>query len=155
NVGEFALQGNVVVNGTGTPVNGNVMLVTGFGPTVLTANDDNTVTMNLAAGGNTVGINMPTLHGALTVNGSAGADTFNVQGVSGPTFLTDRGAASTFNVGSNSPSTGGTLTPIAALLVVIGGGGDTMNVDDTGGTTPQSGMLTGVTLTGFGMSAAG
>jgi Ca2+-binding RTX toxin-like protein len=156
-VGEFAAQGNVVVNGNGddTPVDGKVMLITGLGPTVLSSNDDNTVTMNLGAGGNTVGINMQTLRGVLTVNGSAGADTFNVQGVSGPTSITDKGAASTFNVGSNAPNTGGTLSPIAALLAIIGGGADTMNVDDTGATTTQLGTLTGTTLTGFGMSPMG
>ena len=156
NVGEFTMQGNVVFNGTGIPVSGNVMLITGLGPTVLASNDDNAVTMNLGGGGNTVGINTQTLHGVLTVNGNAGGDTFNVQGVSGPTFISDKGAANTFNVGSKAPSTGGTLPPIAAALTIIGGGhADTMNVDDTGATTPQSGTLTGTILTGFGMSPSG
>ncbi|MDR3638691.1 MAG: calcium-binding protein [Isosphaeraceae bacterium] len=155
NVGEFTMQGNVVFNGTGIPVFGNVMLVTGLGPTILASNDDNDLAMNLGGGGNTIGINVPTLHGVLNVNGSAGGDTFNVQAVSGPTLLFDKGAPNTFNVGSKAPSTGGTLPPIAALLVVAGSGADTMNVDDTGATTPQSGTLTGTTLNGFGMSPSG
>ncbi len=155
NVGEFTAQGNVVANGTGSAVSGQVMLITGLGPTVLASNDDNAVTMNLGGGGNTVGINLQTLHGSLAVHGSAGGDTFNVQGVSGPTTITDKSAASTYNIGSHAPGTGGVLTTIAAALTIGGGGADTMNVDDTGATTPQSGTLTGTTLTGFGMSSSG
>ena len=102
NVGEFAAQGNVVVNGTGTPVSGSVMLITGLGPTVLASDDDNAVTMNLGGGGNTVGISLQTLHGSLAVQGSVGGDTFNVQGVSGPTTITDKGSASTYYVGSHA-----------------------------------------------------
>src|SRR5208337_927373 len=71
------------------------------------------------------------------------------------TTLNTGAGANVVNVGSNEPSTSGVTTGIAGSLVVVGSGSDTMNVDDTGNTTGQSGTLISTTLTGLGMGASG
>ena len=93
----------------------------------------------------------------LNINLGSGNDTFNVQGTNSTTLTTlNTGAgANVVNVGSNEPSVGGMTTAIAGSLVVVGSGSDTMNVDDTGNTTGQTGTLTSTTLTGLGMGASG
>jgi hypothetical protein len=153
NIGEIAGTGNV--NGNGPTVSGQVMLVTGLGPTFLVANDDNALTTNLAAGANSVTVNTPTMRGAVTVNGSVGGDTYDIQAISGPTTINAGRLANTINVGSLAPAVGGKVDGIQAALVVNGGGADTVNVDDTGSTIPKTGTLTGTTLTGLGMGPAG
>jgi hypothetical protein len=78
-----------------------------------------------------------------------------VRATSGPTTVKNGGSgATTFNVGSMDPASGGTLAGVQ-VLTVAGGGADTLNVDDTGDSTPQSGVLQTAELTGLGMGANG
>ncbi len=94
---------------------------------------------------------------AMNIKLGSGNDTFNVQGTYSTTVTTLNTGAGTnvVNVGSNEPSTSGVTTGIAGSLVVVGGGSDTLNVDDTGNSTGQSGTLTSTVLTGLGMGASG
>ena len=53
------------------------------------------------------------------------------------------GSPKTFNVGSQTPGLGGSLAGIRGPLVLVGGGSDTLNVDNSGDTTfLQTGTLT-------------
>lgn len=87
----------------------------------------------------------------------SGSDTFNVQSTNATTVTTlNTGAgANVVNVGSLMPATGGVVSGILGALTVVGGGNDTMNVDDTGDAVAQTGLLTATTLTGLGMGASG
>jgi hypothetical protein len=87
----------------------------------------------------------------------SGSDTFNVQSTNSTTVTTlNTGTgADVINIGSLAPGTGGIVSGIQGALIVVGGGNDTMNVDDTGSATGQTGTLTATTLTGLGMGASG
>ena len=98
-----------------------------------------------------------TLISALNINLLSGYGVFNVQSTNASTVTTlNTGAGTkTVNVGSLAPVLGGTVTGIQGALIIIGSGNDTLNVDNTGGTTNQTGTLTATTLTGLGMGAHG
>ncbi len=92
---------------------------------------------------------------SLNVFVGTGGDTINVQSTAAPTTTTidpPTGSPNTFNVGSLAPLGGGIVDNIAGPLVIVGGGADTMNVDDTGSTGPKTGTLTESTLTGLNMA---
>jgi hypothetical protein len=86
-----------------------------------------------------------------------GNDTFNVLSTlsTASTTVNTGVGHNTVNVGSNAPATGGVLTGVLGGLTVVGSASDTLNVDDTGDTAGQSGILTSTTLTGLGLGAAG
>jgi len=91
---------------------------------------------------------------ALGITLGSGNDTFNVQSThaSTPTTLDAGPGNDTINVGSLAPDAGGTVNDISGPLTVNGqGGSDTLNVDDTGDMTPNTGTLTATTLAGLGM----
>ena len=95
---------------------------------------------------------------ALNIALGSGGDTMNVRSTAAGTITTiDPSGVNTFNVGSNAPSlVGGTLSGIAGLLQIIGSGGDTLNLDNSGDPTAgQSGTLTSSTLFGLGMGLPG
>lgn len=71
------------------------------------------------------------------------------------TYVNTGAGADTVNIGSLEPQSGGLLSGIQGALTVAGDGSDTMNVDDTGDTLAQSGVLTPTTLTGLGMAVTG
>ncbi len=93
---------------------------------------------------------------SLNVFVGTGGDTINVQSTAAPTTTTidpPAGSPNTFNVGSLAPvPSGGVVDTIAGPLVIVGGGADTMNVDDTGSTAAKTGTLTESTLTGLNMA---
>jgi hypothetical protein len=91
----------------------------------------------------------------LNINVGSGNDTFNVQGTSAATVTTlNTGTgADIVNLGSLAPVAGGVLSGIEGALVIVGGGNDALNVDDTGATARITGVLTANTLTGLGMGA--
>ncbi len=92
---------------------------------------------------------------SLNIFVGTGGDTINVQSTAAPTTTTidpPTGSPNTFNIGSLAPFGGGIVDNIAGPLVIVGGGGDTMNVDDTGSTTAKTGTLTASTLTGLNMA---
>src|SRR5262249_39583453 len=73
----------------------------------------------------------------------------------GTTTTIDPGGSNTYNVGSQRPATGGVVNTIQGALIFVSGSGDTLNIDDTGDGTAQSGTLTPTTLTGLGMGPGG
>ncbi len=79
----------------------------------------------------------------------SGGDAFSIESThEGETNLRANDGNDTINVGV------GSLNAIAGPLAVSGGeGADTLNVDDTGDTAPNTGALTATTITGLGMGA--
>jgi hypothetical protein len=94
---------------------------------------------------------------ALNISLGSGGDIFNVQSTHATTVTTlNTGlGANVVNVGSLAPMTGGIVDGIQGALIIVGGGNDTLNVDDTGSAPAKTGTLTATTLTGLGMGAAG
>ena len=84
-----------------------------------------------------------------------GGDTINIQSTALRTTTTidpPTGSPNTFNVGSLAPiPMDGVVDNILGPLVIVGGA-DTMNVDDTGSTIAKTGKLTESTLTGLNMA---
>src|SRR5262249_7778776 len=116
-----------------------------------------TLTVDGGAGDTTYNI-LSTLGGSstTTLNTGDGNDTVNVQTTAGTTAVNLGGGTDTVNVGSNAPQSAGNLAGIQGAVTVTGGSGaDTMNLDDTGDGSPQSGTLTSSSITGLGMGASG
>ncbi|HEX8200302.1 MAG TPA: hypothetical protein VF590_07430, partial [Isosphaeraceae bacterium] len=85
-----------------------------------------------------------------------GGDTLNIRSTNSTTLTTvDTGAgtaANTINVGSLAAGSGGIVDTIAGKLVVIGSGlSDTLHLDDSGDTTPNTVRLTANRITGLGL----
>ena len=115
------------------------------------------VTLDLGTGGDNLTIFNTAAAIPTVVNTDEGNDTVNVRATSGPTTvynLSNTGGTDTFNVGSLEPLPGGVLTGIAAPLSVYGGGAATLNVDDTGNFSGDTGTLTNSLLTGMGMAGS-
>ncbi len=100
--------------------------------------------------------------GSLKVNLGTGGDLFNIQSTAAATTTTlvaqtSGSAANTFNAGSLAPTlNGGVVGGIQGPLLIDGTGADTLNVDDTGDSTPRANTtLTDTTLNGLGMGASG
>ncbi len=96
---------------------------------------------------------------AVNLHLGARADTLNVLSTSADALTTvDLGSSTTnsnvVNLGSNAPGVNGNVNSIAGELVIHGqSANDTINVDDTEDTAPNTGTLTATTLTGLGMGA--
>ena len=87
--------------------------------------------------------------GTTTIDGQAGADTFQVRAVVGSTTVNAGDDVDTVNVYDTQERLGG----IRATLTLNGeAGADVLNVRDSGATTDRQGTLTGTTITGLGMS---
>jgi Ca2+-binding RTX toxin-like protein len=90
----------------------------------------------------------------VTVYGNDDNDTVNVTNVvSGAETTVYAGAGNdTFNVGTSAPAAGGDLDRIGALLTIYGEEGlDTLNTDDSGDESANSGTLSDTTITGLDM----
>ena len=106
-----------------------------------------TLNLDLGSGGDTFTIES-THVGDTNLRANGGSDTVNVHTTSGDTTVDGGADHDTINVGL------GTLNGLVAALAVSGGeGADTLNVDDTGDTAPNTGALTATTITGLGMGA--
>jgi Ca2+-binding RTX toxin-like protein len=82
----------------------------------------------------------------------SGGNTINIQKISVATTLNTGAGDDTINVGSLAPGAGGTVNAINALLTLNGQAGfDILNVDDSGDTGSNAGILTGNTIIGLGM----
>jgi hypothetical protein len=100
-----------------------------------------------------------------TIYGQGGNDKVAVRTMDGPVTIDMGTGDDVVNVGSNStpddsPSNvGGVLDGIQAALVIEGNdpstGSDYLNIDESGETDDDSGVLTSNTLTGFQMAPAG
>jgi hypothetical protein len=156
---------NVDDTGSVTGKNGTLTTTTltglGMGASGITFTGLAYLNISLGSGNDTFLISS-TSTAVTTVNGNNGADTFNVRATTGVTNLNGNAGADVFNLGSLSPATGGNVNSIAGVvninggsevivLVAIGGGSDTINVDDTGDSAANSGTLTLTSLTGLGL----
>jgi Ca2+-binding RTX toxin-like protein len=76
-----------------------------------------------------------------------------VQTIDAHTEVNSGAGDDTVNVGTDAPDIGGTLNSINAPLIVHGDAGfDVLNVDDSGDTGANNGILNSNLITGFGMS---
>src|SRR5262249_31001233 len=94
----------------------------------------------------------------LRIDLGSGSDTFNIQSTNAATTttLTTRvGGTNTINFGSNAPGTGGTVNNIAGTVDVHGNGRDTINVDDSGDTSSNTGLLLSDAFSGLGPAEVG
>ncbi len=90
---------------------------------------------------------------SLNIALGSGGDILNIQSIGSATTVNAGPGADTINVGSMAPDAGGTVNLILAPLTLIGGEGeDTLNVDDSGDSEPNSLTLTADSITGLGMS---
>jgi hypothetical protein len=108
-----------------------------------------TTTVNSGTGSNTIDLQADA--GPTTINTGTGSDTVNVQSTSAATTIA-AGVTGTdiFNIGSNAPAGSGVLDTIAGAIAVTGDGSATLNIDDTGSTSAQTGTLSSTALTGLG-----
>ncbi len=149
---------NIDDSGTGTGQGGTLTAsrLTGLGMggrIDYTAED---LHLDLGAGGDTLTVES-THAGNAAVNAHNGADTINVETVSGLTTINTGNGGDTVNVGDpvGNPADGlRTLAGISAPLILNGDlNSDTLNIDNSGATVGQFGVLTDTTLTGLGMGA--
>src|SRR5262249_26253937 len=83
---------------------------------------------------------------------------YNIQvtDANSPTTINTKGGADTINIGSRAPTmTGGIVDHIKGGLTIVGGGADTLNVDDTGSTSAKTGTLTFTEINGLGVGPSG
>ncbi|HAM72035.1 MAG TPA: hypothetical protein DCM86_10365, partial [Verrucomicrobiales bacterium] len=177
-LGEDAVADSVIVNGT---TSDDSMVISAVGNTV-TLNPKAGVaiivedaqspkggasfTVNLGDGNDSVRVNQTLAGTTTTLNGGTGDDLFNVRGIGGPTTLNGGKGSDTINVGSlaqgdatTAPTnTGGNVNSIGAVLAVNGetaeSGIDVLNVDETGDTGVNAGILTASTISGLGMAGS-
>ena len=92
---------------------------------------------------------------SLNINLGSGDDTFNIQSTNSAatTTLTSGAGCNVITVGSLAPATGGMVNDIFGVLVIVGHGSDTLNVDNSGDVAGNSGALTPTTITGLGMAS--
>ena len=133
-----------------------------------------TVVVNTSASGDTVYV-LDTTGGSYTINGGAGADTFNILGTTSPltvngfsgadtaNILGTGGAVTvnggndndTFNISSDAPGNLGNVNGIAGALTVNGESGtDVLNVSDESGGADAAGVLSSTQITGLGNAGA-
>ncbi len=143
--------------------------LTGLSPAAINFLNVGTVTLNLGTAANTLTvpntiagdttinsgtltntINLQADSGSTTIN-AATNDTVNIQSTSAPTAInTDPGSTDVINIGSLSPSAGGTLDAITGAIQIAGGdGADVVNLDDTASTAVKTGVLTDTDLSGL------
>jgi Ca2+-binding RTX toxin-like protein/subtilisin-like proprotein convertase family protein len=111
------------------------------------------VNIGLGSGGDTFTIES-THSGTTDLFARGGADVVNVRTTAGQTTVDTADGDDTINVGSLAPViTRGTLNGLAGLVIVRAGNGsgDTLNVDDSGDGSSNTGEMTATTITGLGM----
>ena len=108
----------------------------------------------LSTGNGTDSVTIFSTTGPVIVTAGNGDDTVNVQSIGAPATITLGSGTDTVTVGSLAPVTGGVAGGISALLTVNGGAGmDTLIIDDSGDTAPQSLVLGADHVGGLGMAA--
>jgi hypothetical protein len=152
------------IGGTVNNIAGQVNIGGGAGSDTVNVDDTGDATANtgtltsttLSGLGLGTGVTYATVE-ILNINLGSGDNTFNVQGTNGSTTTTlNTGTGTnTVNIGSLAPAANGILNNVQGVLIVVGSGTDTLNVDDTGSAGSKTGTLTATTLTGLGMGASG
>ncbi|MEX0323828.1 MAG: LEPR-XLL domain-containing protein [Puniceicoccaceae bacterium] len=179
-----SINASLVVNGNANDGGiGDLMDVDDTGDTV--GNIGNLTSTQLTGLGMTVGITYGTLEqvdialgsggdqftiesthtGITNLNTNNGEDKVAVQTIDGDTNIDTGLGSDVVNVGSNStptddpPNVGGVLDGIQAALTIEGNdptsGSDYLNIDESGETDNDAGILTSTTLTGFQMDPDG
>jgi hypothetical protein len=131
-----------------TTINAPTTLAMGNGnDTVLvtTANAATSVTL----GDGTDSVQLDTINAATSVTAGNGSDTVNLQTATAPTHITTGTGVDVVNITSTAPTAGGTLNNITAVVTVTAGGKTTLNLDDTGSTSPKSMILLGTSVSGL------
>jgi hypothetical protein len=91
--------------------------------------------------------------GRLDLHAGDADDDIRVQSIGAATSIQGDDGADSISVGSLSPSAGGVLNGIQALLTIVGNlDADSVTVDASGDAAPSSGTLTNARLTGLGMT---
>ena len=121
-----------------------------FGGGALNYSGIQNLNVNLGSGGNTLLVEGG--RGTTQINTGSGSDTVNLRAMYGTMTVNTGGGTNTINLGSLAPQeTKGIVNNLHGSLTVVGSGGDTLNVDDSGSAALGSGTLTATTLTGLGM----
>lgn len=168
------LQGAVTITGTGTDTlnisdAANTLggvgeltdtTLTGFGMAAggITFTGIQALNLNFGSGADTLGVNaVSNATTAVVVNTAGGDDTVNLAAVSYPLTLSTGTGTNTINAGDLAPTlTGGKLVKLQGAISIDGtAGATTLNLDNTGDTSPQVANLTASALTGLGMGSAG
>jgi hypothetical protein len=110
-------------------------------------------TINAGSGNDTITLQSDS--SATTINTGNGTDTVNIQKTGATTNVNTGNGTDTINIGSNAPASGGVLANINGIINVTGGSGGatSVNIDDTGRTTPSTGTISSSSTTGFSPAA--
>jgi hypothetical protein len=107
------------------------------------------LTLNGAGGGNTVTVT-GTIAGTTTVNSGAGSDTVYDLATTGSLAVNGVAGQDVVQLGSSSPSFGGTLANLNGSVSVTNAGGATvLHVDDSGDSTAKTATLKDGSITGL------
>jgi hypothetical protein len=129
--------------------------LTGLGLNSLNYESLETLNLNLGIGDDTLTVEN-THTGVTNIKANDGNDVVNLRANAGNTFVWLGKGDDILNVGSLQPNSGGTLNQLTQALTVYGeedSTGDVLNVDDSGDTSNNNGVLTKDKLTGLGMGA--
>jgi hypothetical protein len=92
---------------------------------------------------------------AVTVKTGTGSNTVDVRAAASALTIDGDTLNPTVNIGSQAPNLNGTLAAITAPVTVTNTSGATLNVDDSGDPTGQTGTVSGTQITGMGLGAGG
>jgi hypothetical protein len=143
-----------VIGKTGT-LTSTTLTGLGMGNSGITYSGLAYLNISLSNHGNTFKIASTYVSTNTTLNTGGGNDTVYVQAISDTTKVITGAGINTIDIGNLMPTTGGIVDYIQGTLTIVGSGGDTMNVDDTGSGSVRTGTLTGVSLTGLNMGGNG
>jgi len=156
NVGSLAPATGGTVNGIGAPltVNGqggfDILNVDDTGDpesNIFILTEDGIIDLGMSDG-----ITYGTIE-QLNIGLGSGGNTLNIRGTGAAVTLNTGAGDDIITVGSLAPETGGTVNAINALLTLNADGGyDILNVDDSGDTQANEGILTQDRITGLGMT---
>jgi len=99
-------------------------------------------TMNLSLGNGGHTLTISGRSGVTNVSTGSGSDTINLLAAGGTTNINAGAGPNTFNLGSLVFNNGtGVMDKVQGTVNYTGSGTDTMNVDDSGSSTPETGTL--------------
>jgi len=164
NAGILTGTASLIVDGTTSPETIVVApaRVTGIGANQVNYSGLQNLTVNGKGGSDSFRVTgtsasvMTTLVGDAALGGSAVANSFAVLATTTPLTIQGNVTGSTINISSTAPTHGGLLNTIQGSINLIGGGGEIVNIDDSGDTTARTdGNLTASALTGLTLGTGG
>ncbi|HEX8913633.1 MAG TPA: hypothetical protein VF796_14840, partial [Humisphaera sp.] len=99
------------------------------------------LTLNLGTGGDAFVVASTNAATTTTLNAGGGNDSVGVRATGGKTSVNTGDGVNTVVVGGNAPALGGAMSGLVAGLTVVGGGVDSLTVDDSGNASPAAGTL--------------